>query len=348
MPTAPGSLKGGTARASSPPVVGSSTLTPSAPRSERNMRPYGPAPSCVKARMRTPSSGSGPLTPTRRCSYIRLSRSNDGDRMSTTGAFKDVIKRGREPERTLPVGEFIAQLDQFIAEHNPYRQSKVIPAIGGGQASLEVVKRYAKELYYLGLWMTPEFPLLIANAPDTDAFTLEDSEHYAHWTQNFADECGYLRDPNHVLMKVVYTRALGIPDEELRAYVPMPETIGSVYTMLYYVRRSYEEGLAAFGYPRERVAGMSGYAKTLYEGLYRHYGVRVKDLEVHAYAEQEHGDKALELMQRVCTSAHVQRRVRQAVEHTILTNEWRTGALNRWLDEPGALDGPARRRSPSG
>jgi len=263
--------------------------------------------------------------------------------MSTTGAFKDVIKRGREPERTLPVGEFIAQLDQFIAEHNPYRQSKVIPAIGGGQASLEVVKRYAKELYYLGLWMTPEFPLLIANAPDTDAFTLEDSEHYAHWTQNFADECGYLRDPNHVLMKVEYTRALGIPDEELRAYVPMPETIGSVYTMLYYVRRSYEEGLAAFGYARERVAGMSGYAKTPYEGLYRHYGVRVKDLEVHAYAEQEHGDKALELMQRVCTSAHVQRRVRQAVEHTILTNEWRTGALNRWLDEPGALDGPARR-----
>src|SRR5439155_245451 len=98
-------------------------------------------------------------------------------------------------------------------------------------------------------------------------------------------------------------RALGIPDEELRAYVPMPETIGSVYAMLYYVRRSYEEGLAAFGYARERVAGMSGYAKTLYEGLYRHYGVRVKDLEVHAYAEQEHGDKARKLMPRVSTSA---------------------------------------------
>src|SRR5438874_620818 len=145
--------------------------------------------------------------------------------MSTPGAFRDVIKRGRE-ERALPVGEFLAGLDRFIAEHNPYSQSKVIPAIGSGQASFEVVKRYAK---------------------------------------------------------------------------------------------------------------------TLYEGLYRHYGVRVKDLEVHAYAEQEHGDKALELMQRVCTSAHTQRRVRQAVEHTILTNEWRTWALNRWLDEPGALDGPTRR-----
>jgi hypothetical protein len=78
---------------------------------------------------------------------------------------------------------------------------------------------------------------------------------------------------------------------------------------------------------------MSGYAKTLYEGLYTHYGVRVKDLEVHAYAEQEHGDRALELMQRACTTASVQRSVRRAVEHTILTNEWRTWALNRWLEE---------------
>src|SRR5439155_1171093 len=83
-----------------------------------------------------------------------------------------------------------------------------------------------------------------------------------------------LRDPNHVVLKVEYTRALGIADEELRAYVPMPETIGSVYTLLYYARRSYEEALGALGYARERVAGMSGYAKTLYDGLATHYGVR--------------------------------------------------------------------------
>src|SRR5262245_53486817 len=154
--------------------------------------------------------------------------------MSTSGAFKDVIKRDRGAGSALPVDEFMAGLDRLIAAHNPYRQNEVIPAIGEGRASFEVVKRYAKELYYLGAWMTPEFPLLIANAPDTDAFTLDDSEHYAHWTQNFADEAGYLRDPNHVLMKVEYTRALGIPDEERRAYVPMPETIGSVFARLYY------------------------------------------------------------------------------------------------------------------
>jgi pyrroloquinoline quinone (PQQ) biosynthesis protein C len=252
--------------------------------------------------------------------------------MTAPGTFKDVIKRDRAPERALPVDEFLAELDGFIEAHSPYTQNKVVPAIGAGTASRDTVKRYAMELYYLGLWMTPEFPLLIANAPDADAFSMDDSEHYAHWAQNFADETGYLRDPNHVLMKVEYTRALEIPDEDVRAYVPMPETIGSVYTLLYYCRRSYEEALGALGYARERAAGRSGYAKTLYVGLWKHYGIKVKDLEVHAYAEAEHGDKALELMQRVCTTAPIQQRVRRAVQHTILTNEWRTWALNRWLD----------------
>ena len=44
--------------------------------------------------------------------------------------------------------------------------TKFIAAIGAGTASKEVVQRYAKELYYLGVWMTPEFALLVANAPD--------------------------------------------------------------------------------------------------------------------------------------------------------------------------------------
>ena len=263
--------------------------------------------------------------------------------MSATGQFQDVIKRDRQPDRALPVDEFLHELDVFIEQHSPYSKNEVVPAIGAGHASLAIVRRYAMELYYLGLWMTPEFPLLIANAPDIDAFTMQDSEHYLHWAQNFADETGFLRDPNHVLMKVHYTRAFQIPDEELKAYVPMPETIGSVYTLLYYCRRSYEEALGAMGYARERAAGMSGYAATLYQGLWKHYGVKVKNLEVHAYAETEHGDKALELMQRVCTTAYAQQRVRRAVQHTILTNEMRTFALNRWLEEPGAWDGPVKR-----
>jgi pyrroloquinoline quinone (PQQ) biosynthesis protein C len=250
----------------------------------------------------------------------------------TARTFKNVIKSG-EAAAAMPVDEYLAAIDAFIAEHNPYRQNEVIKAIGKGTASMEVVKRYAKELYYLGLWMTPEFALLIANAPDSDSLTLEHSEHYAHWCQNFADETGYLRDPNHVLMKVEMCRQLGISEEELLAYTPIPETIGSVHTLLYYCRRSYEEGLAAFGYARERVAGLSGYAETVYTGLAKHYGIKAKNMEVHAYAEPEHGDKALELFRKVLLTADLQRRCRRAIEHTIVTNEWRARAMSRWLEE---------------
>ena len=253
--------------------------------------------------------------------------------MEQRRAFADVIKHS-EVHPPKPIDDFMAELDAFIEEHNPYHRNRVIRAIGDGTASMEVVKRYAKELYYLGVWMTPEFALLIANAPDTDALDLEHSEHYAHWTQNFADECGYLGDPNHVLMKVEHCHQLGISDEEIASYVPMAETIGSVHTLLYYCRRSYEEGLAAFGYARERAAGKSGYAQILYDGLKTHYGIIAKDYAVHAYAEEQHGDKALELMRKSCGTNDIQRRVRQAIQHTIITNEWRTGALNRWLDAP--------------
>lgn len=248
--------------------------------------------------------------------------------------FRNVM-RTAAVEHALPVDEYLAELDAFIDQHNPYRINTVITAIGAGTAPLAVVKRYAMELYYLGVWMTPELALLIANAPDRYALTLEDSEHYAHWCQNFADETGFLRDPNHVLMKVEHCHQLGITDDELRAYVPMPETIGSVYTLLYYCRRSYEEGLAAFGYARERVAGMSGYAQTVYTGLSKFYGIKAKNFEVHAYAEVEHGDKALELMRKAMLTADIQRRCRQAVHHTILTNEWRARAMSRWLDADG-------------
>ena len=278
------------------------------------------------------------LTLTERCSYILdappINRRTP--RMSAPGAFKDVIKRDRAPSSALPVDEFLAELDRFIDAHNPYRQNKVVPAIGDGTASLDVVKRYAMELYYLGLWMTPEFPLLIANAPDADAFTMEDSEHYAHWAQNFADETGYLRDPNHVLMKVEYTRALGIPDEELRGLrADAGDDRLGVHAALLLPPLVRGGARARFGYARERVAGHERLREdALRWASEKHYGVKVKNLEVHAYAEQEHGDKALELMQRVCiTARRPAARAPARSQHTILTNEWRTWALNRWLDE---------------
>lgn len=247
------------------------------------------------------------------------------------GAFRNVVRAGA-PAAALAVDQYLAELDQLIAAHDYFRQDEVIPAIGRGTASRGVVQRVALEFYYLGRWMTPEFALLICNAPDVFAFTMDASQHYHHWAQNFADEAGYLRDPNHVVMKVEFCRQLGLTDADIRAYTPLPETIAMTFTMLYYVRRSYEEGLAVFGYAGERVAAGSGYARTLYEGLQRHYGMPVKNFEVHAYAEPDHGDKAADLFRLVATTRGVQDRCREAIRNYLLVAEARVQAMNRWVD----------------
>jgi pyrroloquinoline quinone (PQQ) biosynthesis protein C len=249
---------------------------------------------------------------------------------TSTREFQDITAGDTLPP--LPVAQYLADLDALIATHDYFAQDRVVPAIGAGTASRDVVRRVALEFYYLGRWMTPEFALLIGTAPDGYAFTMDDSLHYRHWAQNFADETGYLGDPNHVQMKVDFCHQLGFHDQDIEDYTPIPETIAMTFTMLYSVRRSYEEGLAVFGYAGERVAAGSGYARTLFEGLQRHYGVRVANFEVHAYAEPDHGRKAADLFRLVADSRRVQDRCREAIRNYLLVAEARTHAMNRWLE----------------
>ena len=254
--------------------------------------------------------------------------------MTELREFKD-IRRGGDVEG-LPVQEFMSGLEALQREVATER-NQVWHRVADGALSLELVKRLCKEYYFLGKWYTSEFGSLVANAPDADALDLGSSEHLLHWLQNLADETGFAGDRNHVDMKVEWARQLGISDEDLASYRPMPETIGSVFTSLYYMRRSYEEGLAAFGWAGERFAALTGYAQLMYEGLREHYGMEVENFKVHAYAEEDHGDKADYLLRKVAVTADQQRRIGRAVEHVLCLRNARTVALNRWLEEPGAL-----------
>jgi pyrroloquinoline quinone (PQQ) biosynthesis protein C len=255
--------------------------------------------------------------------------------MTEVRDFKDV-RKARPAVEALPVDGFMADLEALQVELVPTR-NRVWQAVADGTLSLPYLERFAKEYYFLGVWFTSEFGSLVANAPDIDALTLDESEHHLHWIQNLADETGFAGDRNHVDMKVEWTRALGIPDEDLRDYRPIPESIGMVFTSLYYMRRSYEEGLAAFGWAGERFAASTGYARMMYEGMRDHYGLEVENFHVHAYAEADHGDAADYLLRQVAITASQQHRIRKAIEHVFLLREARAQALNRWLDEPGAL-----------
>ncbi|MDG2305545.1 MAG: iron-containing redox enzyme family protein [Candidatus Binatia bacterium] len=250
--------------------------------------------------------------------------------------FKDVRGAGAEHTGALPVDEYMASLGALQAEVATAKNA-VWPRVADGTLSEDLLKRFCKEYYFLGKWYTSEFASLVASAPDVDALTLGSSEHFLHWSQNVADELGFAGDANHVDMKVEWARMLGISDDDLMNYRPMPETIGSVFTSLYYMRRSYEEGLAAFGWAGERFAASTNYAKMMYEGMREHYGLEVENFKVHAYAEEDHGRQADFLLRQVAITAGQQRRIRRAIEHVLIGRNARTEALNRWLDEPGAL-----------
>ena len=254
----------------------------------------------------------------------------------TQREFKDVRGGGAESGRALPVDQFMQSLEALQAEVATER-NRVWERVADGTLSLDLLKRLCKEYYFLGKWYTCEFGSLVSNAPDVDALDLQTSEHFLHWSQNLADETGYAGDQNHVDMKVAWARAMGISDAELVGYRPMPESVGSVFTTLYYMRRSYEEGLAAFGWAGERFAASTNYAKLMYEGMRDYYGLEVENFRVHAYAEEDHGNAADFLLRQVVQTTGQQRRVRRAIEHVLLCRNARTAALNKWLDEPGAL-----------
>jgi pyrroloquinoline quinone (PQQ) biosynthesis protein C len=265
----------------------------------------------------------------------------------TQREFKDVRGAGAECSGALPVKAFMAGLEKLQAEIAT-EKNRVWDRVADGTLSLSHLKRLCKEYYFLGKWYTCEFGSIVSNAPDVDALNLGSSEHFMHWTQNLADETGFAGDRNHVDMKLDWARMLKIPDQELLDFRPMPESIGSVFTTLYYMRRSYEEGLAAFGWAGERFAASTNYARMMYEGMRDHYGIEVENFKVHAYAEGDHGSAADYLLRQVAVTAGQQRRIRRAVEHVLVCRNARTAALNRWLEEPGALRSqPAKSAKPA-
>jgi hypothetical protein len=199
----------------------------------------------------------------------------------------------------------------------------VAGAIASGHASADVVRRYLLEAYRVSAWTTAELPLLIANAPDGYSFTMDDSTHYRAWSDRFAAIAGYAGPSNSVQELLAWSRQLGVDDDAVRHYTALPETIAMTCTLLFYVRRSYEEGVAVLAHRDAPVVGVPANART---GLARHYGVTVD-----AAAPPPHEVDASALLASVATTAAVQERCRLAVRNVIATVDCRRRAMNRWV-----------------
>jgi hypothetical protein len=191
-----------------------------------------------------------------------------------------------------------------------------------------VVRRLALEWYAVGKWTAPELPVLIANAPDAYSFTMDHSVHYRHWAQVFADRAGYLGGRHQVDMALAWCRHLGLRDDEIRAHMPLPETIAMTCTFLFYVRRSYEEGVAVVAFAAERAMAGAERARGLHEALTRHYGLTPGGVAEPAVRAGE----AVRLLGLVASTPAVQARCREAIRNVLATAACRVRAMNRWVE----------------
>lgn len=228
----------------------------------------------------------------------------------------------------LPVEDYLRELDALVAAHDPGAIDRVLPAIATGRAPRDVVGRVVLEHYYVAKWVTPDLAVLIANAPDVYRFTMDDSVHYRYWARRFAAATGYLGGRSHVDTALDWCRRLGIDDDAVRRHTPLPETIAMTFTVLFSVRRSYEEGVAVVGYAAERLAARSDPVRMLADGLVSHYGIAP------AVANDPPDASAIgaaELLRPLVTTRAAQDRCRDAVRNFLLTAECRVGAMNRWI-----------------
>src|ERR1044071_7456095 len=179
------------------------------------------------------------------------------------------------------VKDWIGKVRGLIDE-NRWTRCEIIRAIVEGRASRDAIKRWAMEYHYYSSIATPNAFVMLANAPDRQT--------YAAWGRNMAGELGYLDEPEHLTLLAELPKQFGATEDEIASYAPLPSTIGAAFTVSYYFRRSFEEGIAA-GVASENMAVDA--MEVIYEGLKHHYAIDSKFLKVHIAAEQEHADMGL-------------------------------------------------------
>ena len=151
---------------------------------------------------------------------------------------------------------------------------------------------------------------------------MDDSTHYRAWADRFAAIAGYAGPSNSVQETLAWCRQLGVDDDEVRRYTPLPETIAMTCTLLFYVRRSYEEGVAVLAHRDAPVVGVPATAR---DGLARHYGLTVDAATLPAEVD------ASTLLASVATTPAAEARCRLAVRNVLATVECRRRAMNRWV-----------------
>lgn len=219
-----------------------------------------------------------------------------------------------------PVNEFLADLEQFVEEHHP-KNTPIIRAIAEGTAPERALKGFAKEIACYSAMTLRPFAALVSNAPDQVAYQLA--------LENFASEAGLLNTQSHPELFRDFALGVGAGQEELDQHLPLPSTLGAMYTLERFLRGPFDEAIAGFCFAIEMPAAEWG--KLVYRSLKNNYRLDEKAIRFWALhfgqnadgsgIEDEHAENARRLMQRFASTSTQQARMRKAFTHSVLIFE---------------------------
>jgi pyrroloquinoline-quinone synthase len=224
---------------------------------------------------------------------------------------------GPSPDRALTAKEFVEECYAFKRDHAP--RGAFMRKLVTGKLRRDELLQWMKEGFYYTEPAEPNIAAWLSHAP-----VVPDKRVYRALARNLAGEMGYIREPEHFALYVQMLDGVGISLEEVRRHVPLPTTLGAAAAVGYFCRSSFEEGLGAFGLAVEmQVPGRVAGAEVLFTALRDHYDLDKKTLqfyEVHVEAEEEHGDNAMQAVERFASTWDQQVRVRRAFRWSVLAH----------------------------
>jgi pyrroloquinoline quinone (PQQ) biosynthesis protein C len=238
-----------------------------------------------------------------------------------------------------PVNEFLADLGQFMEQHHP-KNTRIIRAIIQGAASRKALQGFAKEIACYSAMTLRPFAAMVSNAPDEASYQLA--------LENFASEAGLLNTAPHPELFRDFALGIGVGEEELKRHVPLPSSLGAMYSLERFLRGPFDEAIAGFCFAIETPAAEWG--KLVYKSFKNNYKLDEKAImfwtlhfaqdEEGAGIENLHAENARRLMERFASTKEQQARMRKAFTHSVLIFENLWSGMDVFLD---AGDGRAGR-----
>jgi pyrroloquinoline-quinone synthase len=239
----------------------------------------------------------------------------------------------KRADEAAPADQFLADLKAFLQQHHP-KNSRIIQAIANGTASKKALRSFAKEVCaYSAISLRP-IAAMVSNAPDETSYQLI--------LENFASEAGLFNTPPHPALFRDFTLGTGVTEEELDSHVPLPSTLGAMYTLERFLRGPFDEAIAGFGFAIEGPAAEWG--RLVYAGLKNNYGLdekammfwtlHFKENKESASLEKQHAENARYLMERFASTREQQARIRTAFIHSVLIFENLWAGMDRFLETP--------------